>query len=156
MNKEVIKVINAIGNEIMFLFHSILEDDDISINSKVGKNTLRNSNLRKDFQQNIKINDSVIIENLFNHYIDYIEKGRKTETGKRPKIDDLRNWALKNNISTDNRTLYIISNAIFRDGYAARPILSKFDELIERKFGEVWFDELFDIIIKELNTYFNE
>ncbi|KAA6334836.1 hypothetical protein EZS27_016878 [termite gut metagenome] len=156
MNKEVIKVINQIGSEIAFLFNSVLEEDSISINSKVNKNTLRDSNLRKDFQQNIKITDSVVIENLFNHYIDFIEKGRTPKYKKIPPISSLRDWAMKNGIATDNRTLYIISYVIWRDGYAARPILSKLDELVEKQFDSIWSLDLFNVIIDELNKYFNE
>jgi hypothetical protein len=155
MNKEIIKVINKIANEIILLFNSILEDDSISTNAKVGKNTLKDSNLKKDFETKVEKGESIVIECLMNHYIDYIEAGRTEKYKKRPPISALRDWALKNNISTDNRTLYAISVAIWKDGYAARPILATLDELIEQQFETVWGLELFKAIIDELEKYFN-
>ncbi|KAA6333170.1 hypothetical protein EZS27_018397 [termite gut metagenome] len=156
MNQEIINVVNQIANEISLLFYSILEDEGVSVNKKVGKNTLASSNLRKDFETQIKTGNSIVIDCLFNHYIDFIEKGRTPKYKKRPPIDALRNWALNNGISTDNHTLFAISNAIWRDGYAPRPIFSKLEELIEKKFENEWSLYLFTAIIQELNTYFNE
>ncbi|KAA6347878.1 hypothetical protein EZS27_004658 [termite gut metagenome] len=155
MNKEIIKVINQIASEITLLFHNVLEDDSISINDKVGKNTLKDSNLRKFFEVFVKQSDSVIIECLLNHYVDYIESGRGEKYKKRPPISALRDWALKNGIATDNHTLFAISTAIWRDGYSPRPILSTLDNLIENKFESVWSLDLFKAIIDELEKYFN-
>lgn len=50
MNKETLKIVEAIGNDILTLATIIMEDDSISINDKVGKNTLKNSALKSDME----------------------------------------------------------------------------------------------------------
>ena len=72
MNKETLKIIEAIGNDILTLATIIMEDDSISINDKVGKNTLKNSALKSDMEQKIQATDNIMIQTFFNHYIVYL------------------------------------------------------------------------------------
>ena len=93
MNKTTIDVINNIANDILTLLNIIFEDDSISNNRKVGKNTLKDSALRNDVEAKVITSDNAIIQTFFNHYIIYVEKGRK-KGAKRIPIDALRDWAL--------------------------------------------------------------
>jgi hypothetical protein len=156
MNESTIKVIEALTEDILTLSRLILEDDSISTNRKVGKNTLKESSLKKDVEVEIKSLDSpVIINALFNSYINYIEWDRPRKYGKRPPIDELRDWALSRGIPTDNNTLFLISQAIWRDGHEGRPIIATLEKEIEESFDKEVYDKLFNSIIEEITKYFN-
>lgn len=155
MNKTTIDVINNIANDILTLLNIIFEDDSISNNRKVGKNTLKDSALRNDVEAKVITSDNAIIQTFFNHYIIYVEKGRK-KGAKRIPIDALRDWALRKGIPTDNNTLYAIQTAIVRDGIKGRPILATLENNIEELFEKQYFDELFTAIITELQDFFKD
>lgn len=141
MNEETAKVIETIANEIVSMARLVME------NSNIG---LRDSALRKDIGVEIKSLDrSIVIETIFADYIDYLERGRRPQQGKQPPIDELRDWALARGIPTDNSTLFLISRAIWRNGYEGRPILATLEEEIERKFEEEWADRLFEAITED-------
>lgn len=156
MNKETLKIVEAIGNDILTLATIIMEDDSISINDKVGKNTLKNSALKSDMEQKIQATGNPIIQTFFNHYVVYLEWNRPKKYGKQPPIDCLRDWASKNGIPTDNSTLWLISRAIWRDGHSGRAILATLANNIEELFEKQYFDELFTAIITELKNFFKD
>ncbi len=134
----------AIAADVLKLSHLVMES-----------NNLKDSALDRDVQVSVKqVADSIIIETLFDNYVDYIEQGRKPMSGKQPPIDAVRDWALSRNIPADNDTLFLISRAIWRDGIEARPILSTLEEEIEKAFDERWADQLFEAITDELTKYF--
>lgn len=156
MNKNTEQVIRHIADEVKRLAQIILSDDKIGANKKTGKNTLRDSSLYDNVRVEIQNTEqSVVIQALFDNHIDYIEQGRKPRSGKQPPIDALRDWALSRGIPTDNSTLFLISRAIWRDGYQPRPILATLEEEIERRFENEWSDLLMDAITEELITYFS-
>lgn len=143
-SEAIIKVMEAIAADVLKLSHIVMED-----------NNLKGSALDKNTQVTVKQSaDSIVIETLFDNYVDYIEQGRKPMSGKQPPIDALRDWALSRNIPADNDTLFLISRAIWRDGIEARPILSTLEEEIEKAFDERWADQLFEAITDELTKYF--
>ena len=142
--EAIIKVMEAIAADVLKLSHLVMES-----------NNLKDSALDRDVQVSVKqVADSIIIETLFDNYVDYIEQGRKPMSGKQPPIDAVRDWALSRNIPADNDTLFLISRAIWRDGIEARPILSTLEEEIEKAFDERWADQLFEAITDELTKYF--
>ncbi|MBB4036958.1 hypothetical protein GGR21_002872 [Dysgonomonas hofstadii] len=145
MKDSITQIIEVIAADVMKLSHIVMEN-----------NNLKNSALDKNMRVQVKQADnSIVIETLFDNYIDYIEQGRKPMTGKQPPIDALRDWALSRGIPTDNSTLFLISRAIWRDGTESRPILSALEEEIEKAFDEKWADQLFEAITDELTKYFN-
>lgn len=156
MNEATLKIIEEIANDVLILSRLIMEDDSISANSKVNKNTLRDSNLKKDVETKIEsLDNPVVINALFNHYIVFLEWTRPKEYGKMPPVSALRDWALSRGIPTDNSTLFLIARAIWRDGHEGRPILATLEKQIEESFEKEIFDKLFDSIIDELIKYFN-
>ncbi len=60
------KVIKAIADDVLLLAQIILEDDSISVNEKVSKNTLKNSALKADIQSKVTMSDNIVIDTLFN------------------------------------------------------------------------------------------
>lgn len=156
MNEATLKVINEIASDILVLAHLILENDSISLNRKVNKNTLRDSALRKDLETKIESTDNpVIIKAFFNNYVTFLEWDRPKNYGKQPPLDSLRDWALSRNIPTDNSTLFLIARAIQRDGHKGRPIIATLEKEIEENFEKETFEKLFNAIIDELIKFFN-
>lgn len=147
------QVTQAIADDLRTLVNTIA--NDIGTNPKTGRNTLASSNLIKN--TDIKVNSkdgSVVIDILFDNYVNYIEHGRKPRTGKQPPIDALRDWALERNIPTDNSTLFLISRAIWRDGIEGRPILATLEEEIDHRMEGEWGDMLSDAAMQEIKNLF--
>lgn len=147
------QVTQAIADDLRTLVNTIA--NNIGTNPKTGRNTLASSNLIKN--TDIKVNPkdgSVVIDILFDNYVNYIEHGRKPRTGKQPPIDALRDWALERNIPTDNSTLFLISRAIWRDGIEGRPILATLEEEIDHRMEGEWGDMLSDAAMQEIKNLF--
>lgn len=156
MNKATQIVLEAFKDDILTLSHLILEDDSISSNKKINRNTLADSSLRDKVRTEIsKLGEPVVIEALFNNYITFLEWDRPEKYGKRPPIDELKKWAESKGISTDNSTLWAVSTAIWRDGHEGRPILATLEQEIEKSFNSEVSENLFTAIIDELTKYFN-
>lgn len=152
-------VINKIREDLLVLAQTILEDNSISNNTKVEKNTLKNSDLYKDlytqFTADIAGGVDPVIQALFNNYVEYIEWDRPPRYGKRPPISVLRDWAASNGFPTDVSTLWAISTAIWRDGHAGRPIFATLDKETDTLFNDDWSEWLFDAITEDLDRIFN-
>lgn len=100
--------------------------------------------------------DSLVVRLLMDNYVSYIDQGRKPRSGKLVPIDELRDWALQAGIDADNGTLYAVSQSIWRDGIAPRPILTKIEDYADEAFDNRWADLLFDALIDDLVKYFNQ
>jgi hypothetical protein len=130
-------------------------DSEIGINNKVGKNTLDDSNLRKQIEKKITSNDNIIMSYYFNDYIVYIESGRR-KGAKMIPISALKSWADRKGIPSDNNTLYAISKAIVRDGIAPRPLMSMIMENVTAYIADNDFKDLFDSIVIDVSKFFNK
>lgn len=150
--------ISRIADDLLALAVLVLEDDTISVNIKVGKNTLKDSALKQDLFVRISeaIGDDAVIGAMFNNYVGYIEWDRPPKYGRQPPIDALKNWAAKNNIPTDANTLWAISYAIWRDGHAGRPIFATIDRYTDQLFTDWWADSLLAAVVDNLEQYFND
>lgn len=131
------------------IYKSIQEDiQDIFKNALKNVN-LEDSNLYKELK--VEVNDSSdIFKVLYNDYLEYIELGRKPKAKKVP-INDLRDWAKRKNINTDNSILYAIQQSIYMKGIPARPILINVDKNIDMQWMNKWSDDIFQEIIKKIN-----
>lgn len=143
MNKDISKVIETIGHEIIHLAEKILDEKG-----------LENSNLKRDISSQIDMNN-IVIYTYFNNYIEYIESGRSPRQGSPPPIDAIIDWCKRKNISTDNNIVYAIRQAIWRDGFQARPILSVLEKEVSLQFDNKWSEQIFESITNELTKYFN-
>jgi hypothetical protein len=155
-NEGLEKVISKIAEEVVTLATLILEDDSISTNTKVNKNTLRESALRYNIDTSTGIfsGGDTVIKALFNHYVTFIEWDRPPKYGKQPPISALKDWAEKNGIPSDNNTLWAISTAIWRDGHTGRPIFATLEKEVDKMFNEDWAEEIFNSVVEKLDTYF--
>lgn len=142
---NLVKVVEAIAADILALAQEVLRD-----------NSLQDSHLYKNMSVQVDSGyEPVVVSLLLDNYAEYLEKGRKPATGKKPPIDALREWALARNIPADNPTLWAISTAIQRDGYEARPILAALEQQVETYFEREWADKLFDALTEGLMKYFD-
>lgn len=149
-------VLHTIADDLLALASRVLDDDTVSNNTKVAKNTLRDSALRGDLAATISQTngDDAVIKTLFNHYVVYLEWDRPKKHGKQPPPDVLKAWAEKNGIPTDANTLWAISYVIWRDGHVGRPIFATMDAQLDGLFLDDWADKLFAAIITELDNFF--
>lgn len=156
--RDVAAVIAAIEDGLYKIATAVLESDDVGMRTKTPfKNTLANSQLKADlFAAQVSTSDDVVIEALFNNYVVYLEWDRPKDYGKRPPIDALKGWAEKNGIATDAGTLWVISNAIWRDGHKGRPIFATMDRLVDQAYDTEWSDQLFNSITTDLDILFND
>lgn len=152
------KVYHAIADDLLALANLVLEDDSVGINTKVDKNTLRDSKLREDLFATVSqtTGSDAVVKALFNNYVVYLEWDRPPEYGKKPPISALKDWAQKNGIPTDASTLYAISYAIWRDGHKGRPIFATMDKHTDALFFEDWSPALRDEIVENLDKLFND
>lgn len=144
MTDATMRVLNSIAEDILSLSHLILDE-----------NGLQNSALKDDVRCTVEASDNAVIRILFNDYIDYLENGRKPNSGEVPPISDLREWAQRKGIPATNDVLYAIAETIKKQGMAARPILARLEEQIEKSFSKEWADQLFEVIVEELEAFFN-
>ncbi|QIK55056.1 hypothetical protein G7051_12180 [Dysgonomonas sp. HDW5B] len=145
MNDATLKVLKAIAEDVLALAHLILDE-----------NGLKNSALRNGVRYTVECSDNPVITILFNDYVEYIENGRKPNSGEAPPISDLREWAQRKGIPATNDVLYAIAETIKKQGMAPRPVLAVLEQQIEDSFSNEWADQLFEAIMEELEVFFND
>lgn len=150
MEQQLERIYKAIREDLLALFQLILEDDRYGTNDKVGINTLKDSRLHDEAYVESKDN---IFTLYYNDYLQYIETGRKPYTKKVP-IVALFEWMKRKHISNDVRVAYAIQQSIYVNGITARPLLEPFEGELDRIIDE-WLDRIFNAIVEQLNTYFN-
>lgn len=152
MNENVIKAFNLLAVDILDLFHKVLASD-VGINRKpmAGKNTLKDSRLAQTAQIQT---DIPFFHLILNDYIDDIENGRRVKAPLVP-ISDLRDWARRKGIPSDNKTLEIIQYAIWRDGIQGRPVMKTFFNMLDKELNATYSKQLFEAILHNLTQYFN-
>jgi hypothetical protein len=138
-----------IAREIMIVWRQLMASE-YAINVK-SNTTLEFSKL--DTQAKIEKNDWVF-DLFYNDYLQYVEEGRKPRARKVP-IRPLIDWMKRNFISDDVRVAYAIRESIYKLGIPARPLLEPFGNMLDDRFEEKIYDEIFNTIITELDKYFN-
>lgn len=160
MNNDTIMICREIAQDIVRAAREVMASS-VGINDKVGKNTLVDSDLSKQIDWKIDFSgERVIIDTLFNYYIQFIEEGRKPQTGKMPPEDAIIKWMRRKHIVSSNRNIrsvaFLIRRAIWRDGYNARPVLKTLSDNVDNLWETKWADQLFDALIKDINEYFKK
>ena len=160
MNVELAKIVREITQDILKEAREIM-DSDVGVNDKVGKNTLSDSNLYRMIKSQFLDNsDNIVISLFFNHYIEYIERGRMPKQGKRPPVFEIAKWLRRKKIASTNENImkaaYAVSYAIWRDGYKARKIFDMLDKFVDSGFENKFADMIFDALMKEVDDYFGD
>lgn len=146
------RVMYEIGKDIAKLVREIM-DSNVGMNMKVGKNTLSDSDLYRELSVRSTSDGDLVFDIMLNDYIQYIENGRR-KGAKFPPIESIIQWCRKKGLPTDNSTIFLIRRAISRDGIAARPIMARvFDEL-DRNWNDGWADHIFNKIMEHIDKFF--
>lgn len=143
--KNIEKALKEIAYEYLALFRSIIKE-------KVGSNTDIAEDAIVEINEN---NDGFLIDLTINDYILYIEQGRRKHARKVP-IDELRDWARKRGIKTDNSTLYAIQQSIYNEGIKGKNIMTDFFDNIDRNIDSQLFDKIFEALNIELEKIINK
>ena len=158
LNKDTMMICREIAQDIVKAAREVMASD-VGINDKVGKNTLADSDLSRQIDWSIKFGDDVVIQTLFNYYIQSIEEGRKPMTGEMPTEKEIIKWMIKKRIVASNKNLrsvaFLIRRAIWRDGYNARPVIKILSDKTE-VLWEKWAEQLFNSLIKDINDFFSK
>lgn len=143
MNIVTRQVLECIADEVLQIARSVFDEKGF-----------RDSSIREKVEVELQTEPNPVIHILFEHYLDFIEKGRIPGSGQMPPISELRDWALRKGLPVTNGMLYAIANVIVRDGAETCPILSVIETRLDSAFGERWADELFETIIADLSAFF--
>ena len=141
------------SKDIMALVRMVMESN-VGINSKVGVNTLVNSQIYKTLSVKATNDGDLIFDIILNDYLVFIENGRR-KGAKMPPVEPIVRWARSKGIPTDNNTLWAIRRAISRDGVKARPFLNYVFEEIDYQWEHEVSDKLFETIMSEVDKFFN-
>ncbi len=150
---NVSSIVMEFSKDIMALVRMVMESN-VGINSKVGVNTLVNSNIYKTLSVKATNDGDLVFDIILNDYLVFIESGRR-KGAKMPPVEPIIRWAKSKGIPTDNSTIYLIRRAISRDGIKARPFMAHVLEEIDREWDNNVADELFNKIMEEINKFFN-
>lgn len=157
LNMDTMMICREIAQDIVKAAREVMASS-IGVNDKVGKNTLADSDLARQIDWNIQFGDDVVIQTLFNYYIQFIEEGRPPKKGKMPPEKAIIGWLRRKHIVSSNKNIrsvaFLIRRAIWRDGYNARPVLKRLEKETDRLWESKWADELFEALIKDLTEYF--
>lgn len=145
-------IVMEFSKDIMTLVRMVMESN-VGINSKVGVNTLINSNIYKTLSVRATNDGDLIFDIILNDYLVYIENGRR-KGAKMPPVEPIVRWARSRGIPTDNSTIYLIRRAISRDGIKARPFMAHVFEEVDREWNDGLADELFGKIMEQIDNFF--
>ncbi|NDW19321.1 hypothetical protein D0T53_10410 [Dysgonomonas sp. 216] len=143
MKPILLRVTESIAKDIQLLVESLLDDDSFESNA-----------LKKGLCVSVDDEPNPVVRVIFNSYIEYLENGRKPKAGEMPSVSELKDWAESKGISADNATLFLVARVIWMNGFSARPILALIEEEVGRLFENDWSDQLFDVIVHEIDKIF--
>lgn len=145
-------VSKVIAEEVRRLVLGVMESD-VGVNQKAGKNTLVGSRLYDSVVTMAAPVDDVVVSLLLNHYIVFVESGRRAGA-KMPPFNAIAEWCKRKGIPADNSTVWAICKAISRDGIQPRPVIATLFDIIDSQYADAWMDMIFDEITKELDKLF--
>lgn len=165
MDSDINKIINGIAEDFVEQMRMVM-DSDIGINTKTKdkKNTLTNSNLYNQLDYNtIDTSKGTTINIMANFYIVYIEAGRPPRHKKAPPVNVIKDWLERKHIKPDNKNIttveqlaYVISRAIWRDGYKPRKITPAFMEALDKRWDETTSIQLFNYFVGMIEDELNK
>lgn len=138
------------------------------VNPRTGTNTLQGSDLEKSIEIS-PTEDGIVLQ--IADYWEYISRGWE-RTGNYPNtfskfVENLTKWVRKKNIHfgtlSQNQIVWIVLRKIWTHGIQSRPFMvysdeGDLEEMIPelKKYMDKWFDELFELIISDLDKYFDK
>lgn len=149
-----LEVSRIIAEEVKAIVRAVL-DSPAGINKKVKFNTLGKdkSRLYDDVMTALQNSDDIVVTLLLNHYIQFIESGRRAGA-RMPPFQPIYEWCKRKGLNTSNDFVWAVCKAIYRDGIEPRPIMSSVFIIIDERFEGDWSDRIFDELTKRLDDIF--
>ena len=138
------------------------------VNPRTGTNTLQGSDIEKSIEIS-PTEDGIVLQ--IADYWEFVSRGWE-RTGNYPNtfskfVENLTKWVRKKNIHfgtlSQNQIVWIILRKIWTHGIKARPFMvysdeGDLEEMIPelKSYMDKWFDELFELIISDLDKYFDK
>ncbi len=138
------------------------------VNPRTGTNTLQGSDLEKSIEIS-PTEDGIVLQ--IADYWQFVARGWE-RTGNYPNtfnqfVENLTKWVRKKNIHfgnlSQNQIVWIVLRKIWTHGIQARPFMvysdeGDLEEMIPelKSYMDKWFDELFELIISDLDKYFDK
>lgn len=158
---------DMVKEEIIRRLHS-----DIGINPRTGQNTLAGSNLERSISVLPEGENAIVFE--IADYYEYIVSGWR-KTGNFPNtahlfIENITNWVRRKGIRlgsmTENQIVWYLYKRMLIEGrqITPRPFInsgynndedpSKILDFLD-EFFDKWADKVFELIMEDINNYFN-
>lgn len=165
LNNDIQAAFRDLAEEIKAILESRIRQ--YGVNPKIGKNTLQGSELEKSIK--VEPTENGIALQIANYW-EFISRGwERTHNYAGTMslfIRNVDNWVRRKGIRfgklTQAQIVFVIIKNIMEHGLKARPFMVWNDEgdlskMIPElnKSVDVWMDELFNTITKELDNYFN-
>lgn len=120
--------------------------------------SLQKSNLYKELAtRSTYTNDNIVVELLTNSYITFADRGRgKTNTPPIDKtnwIPKLIDWAKRNGVPSDNKTIWAIKKKIDKEGYEGKHFLKMYNETLDKKLSDT-LSIIYDELLNDLQDWF--
>lgn len=138
------------------------------VNPRTGTNTLQGSDLEKSIDVS-PTEDGIVLQ--IADYWEFVSRGWE-RTGNYPNtfskfVENLTKWVRKKNIHfgnlSQNQIVWIVLRKIWTHGIQSRPFMvysdeGDLEEMIPelKSYMDKWFDELFELIISDLDKYFDK
>lgn len=144
----------VIADEVLAIFRQVL-DSPVGINNKIDENTLGEgrSRLYDECVSRLEQSDDIVVNLLVNNYVIFVESGRRIGARK-PPFNAILEWAKRKHLPTDNGFIWAVIQSIVIEGIKPRPVIQTMFDIIDRRFDDVWGDEIFNEIVRELDKVF--
>lgn len=140
------------------IIRRLSEDMLTSMQEALAYVNLQKSNLYKDLETRAAYtNDNIVVELLTNSYIKFADEGRGPtnvppidKTNWIPKLID---WAKRNGIPSDNKTIWAIKKKIDKEGYEGKHFIKIYHETLDQKL-ETTMTMIYEELLKDLELWF--
>lgn len=96
-----------------------------------------------------------VVEMLVGDFREYEKTGQLSLKDNRPAIDALREWALTNNLPTDNSSLYFMYRTMIEKKQSFLSLLLTLEKEINHNFENKWSGRLTDSVVSRLEQLIN-
>lgn len=166
LNNEINKAFKELAEDVKKILHSRIHK--YGVNPKTGRNTLEGSELEKSIE--VSQHENAIAFKIAGYW-EFVSRGwKRTHRYEGTMAQFIRNvddWVRRKGIHfsrmTQAQMVFLITRNIMLNGLKARPFLVYDDDGDPSKMipeldamVDKWFDGLFELIIKDLNDFFNK
>lgn len=138
----------------------LVMSSDRGINPKTGTNTLIGSDLSKQIrlQNDLSDLDGILVDVIFNGYMEYVERGRKPGARWVPE-GPIIDWLKRKHIVSSNENVrsvaYLVRRSIYEKGIKGRPLMDAIIDEGDRLFNDTYAEAMVDAALAPVTEFFN-